>query len=78
MNKDEQLEVGEKIKVVIKKLSTSPLDFNEYLDKKFKIENIAEEIVDDFRSSILALWIRGTEVTNHKKLQDLTHKLRSL
>lgn len=81
-NKDEQLEVGEKIikdnKDVIKKLSTSPLDFNEYLDKKFKIEDIAEEIVDDFRSSIMALWLKGTKVNNHKKLKELTRKIKDI
>ena len=71
-------EVIEKNKNVLKKLNTSPLDFNKYLDKKFKVENNIENIVDDFRSIVLEIWLRGIEIEDVKKLQELTHKLRSL
>jgi hypothetical protein len=78
----EQLKAGKEVikdnKDVIKKLNTSPLDFNKYLDKKFKVENNIENIVDDFRSVVLEIWLRGIEIEDVKKLQELTRKLRSL
>lgn len=82
----EQLKYGKKVikdnEEAIKKLSTSPLDFNKYLDKKFKVENNIEnnknnvfseiEIADSKDEQLKA----GKEVL--KKLQELTRKLRSL